>query len=159
MIDAAGLLNDTKALVRALVDDLRATTAHDARAAAVVEREYSRARGAGHTALAQTEWAEDLFTQAAVAWVLGAVFVRFCEDNALVPEPLLAGPGPRRAIALDHRAAYLRDRPAHDDRHWLRDIFTRYRAVPATGEVFGEHNPIWLLAPSADGARRLVQKL
>ncbi len=39
----------------------------------------------------------------------------------------------------------------------LREIFRRYRILPATGEVFRDHNPIWLLAPSADGARSLVQ--
>jgi hypothetical protein len=159
VIDAAALLADTHALVRALVDDLRAASAHDPETAAVIEREYRQAHAAGRTALTEPAWAEGLYAQVAVAWVLGAVFVRFCEDNALVPEPLLAGPGPRRAIALDHRSVYLQANPAHDDRHWLREIFTRYRALPATGEVFGEHNPIWLLAPSADGARRLVQKL
>lgn len=159
MIEPAALLADTKALVRTLVDDLRASTASDPDAAEVVEREYARAQGAGRTALARAEWAEGLYAQVAVAWVLGAVFVRFCEDNGLVSEPLLAGPGPRRAIALDHRSAHLQAHPAHDDRDWLREVFTRYRSLPTTGEVFGDHNPIWLLAPSADGARQLVQKL
>ncbi len=159
MIEPAALLADTKALVRTLVDDLRASALQDGEAAAVVEREHARAESAGRTAHARTEWAEGLYAQVAVAWVLGAVFVRFCEDNGLVPEPLLAGPGPRRAIALDHRSAYLRANPAHDDRHWLRDVFTRYRALPATGEVFGDHNPVWLLAPSADAARALLQRL
>lgn len=157
MIDAPALLADTKALVRTLVDDLRVTAGADPAVAEVVDREYARAHGAGRTALAKAEWAEGLYAQVAVAWVLGAVFVRFCEDNGLEPEPFLAGPGPRRAIALDHRSAHLRANPAHDDRHWLREVFTRYRTLPATGEVFGDHNPIWLLAPSADGARQLLQ--
>jgi hypothetical protein len=157
MIDSSRLLTDTKALVRALVDDLRLSGDSDAEVAEVVDREYGRASAAGRTALGRGEWAEGLYAQVAVAWVLGAVFVRFCEDNRLFDEPLLAGPGPRRAIALDHRSAHLRANPAHDDRHWLRDVFTRYRALPATGEVFGDYNPVWLLAPSADGARQVVQ--
>lgn len=159
MIQPAELLADTKALVRFLVDDLRAGAASGSESAGVIEAEYSRAHAAGRTALARAEWAEGLYAQVAVAWVLGTVFVRFCEDNGLVPEPLLAGPGPRRAIALDQRAAYLREHPADDDRHWLREVFDRYRTLPATGDVFGDHNPIWLLAPSADGARQLLQKL
>lgn len=159
MIQPARLLADTKALVRVLVDDLRASTASGADANAVVEAEHARAHAAGRTALARAEWAEGLYAQVAVAWVLGTVFVRFCEDNGLVTEPLLAGPGPRRAIALDQRAAYLREHPADDDRQWLREVFHRYQALPATGDVFGDHNPIWLLAPSADGARQLLQKL
>ena len=157
MIDAVALLTDCKALVRNLVDDLRRLAGSDPETAKVVDGEYAGATAAGRTALTKAEWAEGLYAQVAVAWVLGCVFVRFCEDNCLVPDPLLAGPGGRRAIALDHRTAYVHANPAHDDRHWLREIFRRYRALPTTGEIFGEHNPIWLLAPSADGARGLVQ--
>jgi hypothetical protein len=159
MIEASILLADAKAVVRELVDDLRSLTSTDPDTAAVVDREYSRAMTAGRTALAKSDWAETLYAQVAVAWVLAGVFVRFCEDNDLVPDPLLAGLGPRRSIALDHRSAYLQANPAHDDRHWLREIASRYRSLPATGEVFGDHNPIWELAPSADGARGVVQFL
>ena len=157
MIDAAALLGDCKVLVRSLVNDLRQLTGTDPETAKVIDAEYAGASGAGRTALTKAEWAEGLYAQVAVAWVLGGVFVRFCEDNGLVPDPLLSGPGGRRAIALDHRTAYVQANPAHDDRHWLREIFHRYRALPATGDIFGDHNPVWLLAPSADGARKVVQ--
>ena len=157
MIDATALLADCKVLVRNLVDDLRRLTGGDSETARVVDAEYAGARAAGRTALTRTEWAEGLYAQAAVAWVLGCVFVRFCEDNGLVPDPLLSGPGGRRAIALDYRTAYVHAHPAYDDRHWLQEIFRQYRALPATGEIFGDHNPVWLLAPSADGARSLIQ--
>jgi len=157
VIEAVAVLADCKALVRQLVDDLRRLTGSDPETARVVDNEYAGAKAAGRTALAKPEWAEGLYAQVAVAWVLGCVFVRFCEDNGLVPDPLLSGLGGRRAIALDHRTAYVHAHPAHDDRHWLREIFGRYRALPATGEIFGDHNPVWLLAPSADGARSLLQ--
>jgi hypothetical protein len=158
VIDAAALLADCKALVHNLVDDLRRLTDSDPRTARVVEAEYAGAKAAGRTALTKAEWAEEgLYAQVAVAWVLSCVFVRFCEDNGLVPDPLLSGLGGRRAIALDHRTAYVHAHPAHDDRHWLREIFRRYQAFPATGEIFGAHNPVWLLTPSADGARSLIQ--
>lgn len=157
MIDAAQLLADAKAQVNALVEDLQATVDQGGKNAATIDREYEAAKAAGRTGLTKAAWAEGLYAQAAVAWVLGCVFVRFCEDNDLVPEPLLAGPGPRRQIALDHRSAYLQANPAHDDRHWLREVFGRYAQMAATGEVFGPQNPLWLLSPSADGARQLLQ--
>jgi hypothetical protein len=157
VIDAAALLADCKALVRQLVDDLRRLTGSDPETAMVVDAEYAGASAAGRTAHTKAEWVEGLYAQVAVAWVLGCVFVRFCEDNGMVPDPLLTGHGGRREIALDHRTAYVHANPAHDDRHWLREVFGRYRALPATGEIFGDHNPVWLLAPSADGARGLVQ--
>ncbi len=158
MIDRADLLDDAKALVRSLVDDLRAATAADPDAAEIMEREYARASAAGRTALSRPEWAEGFYAQVAVAWVLGAVFVRFCEDNHLYEEPLLAGPGERRQIAIEQRSAYVAAHPAHDDRHWIRHIFKTYAALPATGEILGAHNPVWILAPSADGAREVVQR-
>jgi hypothetical protein len=157
VIQAVAVLADCKALVRQLVDDLRRLTGSDPETARVIDTEHAGASAAGRTALTKAEWAEGLYAQVAVAWVLGSVFVRFCEDNGLFPDPLLAGPGGRRAIALDHRTAYVHANPAHDDRHWLREVFGRYRALPATGEIFGDHNPVWLLAPSADGVRGLVQ--
>jgi len=161
MIDATTLLADTRRTVNDLVNDLRQVAAKDPAARAHVADEYQRAHTAGRTALGQSEWAEGLYAQVAVAWTLGCVFVRFCEDNGLISEPLLGGPGLRAQLALDQRAAHLHENPAHDDRHWLRDAFGRLRALPATGHVFAAHNPIWLeaLLPSADGARRLREDL
>jgi len=100
VIDAAVLLADCKVLVHNLVDDLRGLTGSDPETARVVDAEYAGAKAAGRTALTKPEWAEGLYAQVAVAWVLGCVFVRFCEDNGLVPDPLLSGTGGRRAIAL-----------------------------------------------------------
>ncbi|MGA2528897.1 MAG: BREX-2 system adenine-specific DNA-methyltransferase PglX [Acidimicrobiales bacterium] len=152
MIDAAGLLTDTKSLVRTIVDDLRVTADP-----AVVGAEYDLAKNAHRTSLPQPQWAEGLYAQVAVSWVLGCMFVRFCEDNGLVDDALLSGPGNRRDLAREQRAAYLSDHPAHDDRDWLRHVFTHYRALPATGDIFGGHNPLWLLEPSADGTRLLLE--
>ena len=151
MIVAAALLADTRKRTNALVDDLRA---HADRP--TLEAEYQRAIAAGRTSLPLPQWAEGVFAQVAVSWVLGCVFVRFCEDNGLVTDALLAGPGNRRDLAREQRADYLRRFPAHDDRHWLRHVFTEYAGLPATGDIFGAHNPLWLLEPSADGARELL---
>ena len=161
MIDAELLLTDTKKLVVDLIDDLRTVGANEPSAAGYLDDEYQRAHSASRTAFGKAEWAEGLLAQVAVAWVLGGVFVRFCEDNGLIDEPLLGGPGIRSQLALDQRAEYLRANPAHDDRHWLREVFGRLRALPATGEIFGGHNPVWAegLLPSADGARKLREEL
>ena len=50
-------------------------------------------------------------TQVAVAWVLGTVFVRFCEDNDLIEYPFIAGPGDRVALAANARRSSSRDPP------------------------------------------------
>jgi hypothetical protein len=161
MIDADRLLIDTKKQVVALIEDLRTVVATDFDAAAHIATEYERAHAAGRTAFSRTEWAEGLYAQVAVAWVLGCVFVRFCEDNGLIEDPLLGGSGIRSQIALDHRAAHLRANPTDDDRQWLRAVFDRLRVLPATGEIFGPHNPVWAdgFLPSADGARQLREEL
>ena len=156
-VDAAALLSDTKRLVRDVVADLHHLVDVDPDAAAVLDREWQAALASGRTGHKQAEWREGYLGQVAVAWVLGSVFVRFCEDNGLVDDPLLAGPGGRLATARDHRAAYLRANPADDDRHWLAEVIRRYRRLPALGDLFGGHNPLWVLSPSADGARLLVE--
>ena len=96
MIEAKRLLDDLKRLLRRLEDDLRersrtVATLHDA-----LQREYQAAQAAGRTGEAFETWREGMLTQAAVAWLLGCVFVRFMEDNGLVDEALLSGPHARR---------------------------------------------------------------
>jgi hypothetical protein len=151
MIHPPTLLADTRSLLNTLVDDLRLHADPQ-----VISAEYEGAKKAGRTSLPQKQWAEGLFAQVGVAWVLGCVFVRFCEDNSLVTEALLSGPGIRRDMARDQRSAFLQANPSQDDRGWLREVFGRYRHLPATGDLFGDHNPVWLLEPSADGARELL---
>ncbi len=70
--------------------------------------EYDQARKLGRTAATWTAWLDERVTQVAVAWVLGTVFVRFCEDNRLIPEPYLTGPdGDRRELAQARYDAYV----------------------------------------------------
>lgn len=156
MIDRELLLDDTKALVADLVEDLRVRTDEVDEVRSHVRGQYREARDAGRTDRSFEEWREDLLAQVAVGWVLATVFVRFCEDNGLYDTPLLSGPGGRRDLAGDHRADWLAEHPAAGDRDWLREVFERYRAIPATGELFGEHNPFWQFGPSDDGAGQIV---
>ena len=50
-----------------------------------------------------------MLTQAAAAWLLGCVFVRFIEDNGLVEEALISGPGERRNHAAERQILYFRN--------------------------------------------------
>lgn len=157
MIDAAALLKDTQKLADRLVDDLRDRTDTYDESRITTRGTYERAQSAGRTDKTYEEWREDLLAQVAAAWVLGCVFVRFCEDNGLYDTPLLSGPGDRRDLGRDHRAAFFADNPAAGDREWLEEVFGRYRKLPGTADIFGDRNPLWQLAPSADGAKALLE--
>jgi hypothetical protein len=157
VIDRAALLADLQQLVRDLEDDLRNRCTDVPDIDAVGRAQWLRAESAGRTAQSYETWREGWITQAAVAWVLACVFVRFCEDNGLVDDPLLSGAGDRRAIAQDHRQLHLRQHHADSDREWLLAVFDRYRHLPGLGEILGTHNPLWELAPTADGARLVVE--
>jgi hypothetical protein len=156
VIDRDLLLKDTKKLVGDLVDDLRQRTDDVAEIRIAVRGQYDDARTAGRTDRSYEEWREDLLAQVAVGWVLGTVFVRFCEDNRLYDTPLLSGPGARRDLAGDHRANWLAENPAAGDREWLEEVFRRYCRIPAMTQLFGERNPLWQFGPSADGARSTI---
>jgi hypothetical protein len=157
VIDRTALLADLQQLVGDLEDDLRNRCTDVPDIDAVGRAQWLRAESAGRTAQSYETWREGWITQAAVAWVLACVFVRFCEDNGLVDDPLLSGAGDRRAIAQDHRQLHLRQHHADSDRECLLAVFDRYRHLPGLGEILGAHNPLWELAPTADGARLLVE--
>ncbi|GAA3377821.1 BREX-2 system adenine-specific DNA-methyltransferase PglX [Streptomyces sannanensis] len=121
--------------------------------------EYDQARKLGRTAATWNSWLDDRVTQVAVAWVLGSVFVRFCEDNRLIPEPYLTGPdGDRRELAEARYDAYVE---AEDDptyRGWLERAFEELGAGQAGRLLFDrKHNPLYQIPLSHDGARELVE--
>jgi hypothetical protein len=158
--------------VRYLVDDLRRQVAADAELRSSLRHEHEAAGQAQRTAGTFESWLEDVLDQAAVAWVLGCVFVRFCEDNALLkpdeaamkPEdrvrhrpPWIGGPEPAAPVerAVQHRQAYLIENPRHNDRHWLRAAFGYLAGLRATGKIFDEHNPVWRFDISGEAAEVL----
>jgi hypothetical protein len=157
MIIPAALLTDTKRLVRSLVDDLRAASVADPAAKAKVDTEWGKALAAERTGLSRTAWEDGLYAQVAVGWVLAAVFVRFCEDNRLVTVNRLGGIGDQLKLARERRGEYLAANPSHDDRHWLTHTFQEFAKFRAAASLFGDHNPVWFLAPSADGASDIVK--
>ncbi|WP_144127958.1 BREX-2 system adenine-specific DNA-methyltransferase PglX [Catellatospora sichuanensis] len=152
---------DVKALqgqVRCLVEDLRIQVTTDSGRKSALQKEYAEAKAADRVGVTFETWLEDVLDQAAVAWVLGCVFVRFCEDNQLIDRQWLGGPDTSASVewALQARQAYLISNPTHNDRHWLRDgAFAHMRGLRATAKIFDEHNPVWHFDISADAAEAL----
>jgi hypothetical protein len=156
MIDRHKLLATLKPLVTELEDSIRERALSTPEIASHVELEHRRAVSAERTAMSLEEWRDGEITQAAVAWILGCVFIRFLEDNGLIDEALISGPGRRRAAALGHREEYFRANPEHSDREYLEGCFRTVVEFPPVAPLYDErHNPLWRLAPTADGARAL----
>ncbi|MFB6627585.1 BREX-2 system adenine-specific DNA-methyltransferase PglX [Streptomyces sp. NPDC056374] len=157
-MDKAALLKDLRKQVTALEDDLRARTDSEDEFRVALEREYKAAREAQRTAATYGAWRDERVTQAAAAWILATVFVRFCEDNGLITDPYIAGPGERLADAEDRQAAFFRQRPELNDRDWLVAGFEALAGShEAVAGLFDRgHNPLWELSPSYEAATRLL---
>ncbi|GAA2591851.1 BREX-2 system adenine-specific DNA-methyltransferase PglX [Dactylosporangium fulvum] len=145
--------------VKHLVDDLRGQVTSDSDLRSRLLKEHSEAKGAERTGGTFETWLEDVLDQAAVAWVLGCVFVRFCEDNRLVDGLWLGGPEADASAgqAIEQRQAYLIQNPTHNDRHWLREAFRHLRALRGTAQIFDEHNPVWRFDVSGQAAENLSE--
>ncbi len=157
MIEAPRLLADCQRLVRTLEDDLRERLTEHPDLDGPVRAEYEKAKERGRTGQSYTAWRDEYLTQVAVHWVLAAVFLRFLEDNGLLPEPLISGPGARLAEARDRQERFFTRQPAASDRDYLLDSFREVRGLPALKSLFDErHNPLFQLGISADGAKALL---
>jgi hypothetical protein len=95
VIDRDLLTPDLQKQVKNLEKDLREQAEAVEEVRVKLHGEYDHAFRVGRTAATWATWRDERVTQAAVAWVLGTVSVRFCEDNGLLPDPYLAGPGDR----------------------------------------------------------------
>lgn len=159
MIDRKALLNDLKQQVKAVETDLGRQVKALEDVGTRLRAEYDQARKLGRTAATWTSWLDERVTQVAVAWVLGSVFVRFCEDNRLIPEPYLTGAdGDRRELAESRYDAYVEsdDNPTY--RGWLEKAFDELGQGQAGRLLFDKrHNPLYQVPLSHDGARELVE--
>jgi len=158
VIHRGKLLRDLQRQVRRLEDDLREQVAELDHVYARLRAEYNRAFELGRTAASWTAWRDDRVTQAAVAWVLGTVFVRFCEDNHLLTSPYLAGPSAEEiTLAEEAQEQFFRDHPAQTDRGWLLASFDAIRVAKAAELLFSEqHNPLYQIPISHDAAKVLI---
>jgi len=178
MIQPQDLLADLQSLLPKLEQDILAYSQTQSELEAHLQAEYTKAKEAKRTAEHFIAWREAQITQAAAAWVLTCVFVRFLEDNGLLEQPLLSGPadcsGPdakqgaqpgslkgsqQSALqqAKDRMTVYFSEHPTHAERDYLLAVFTELETLPAMGELLDRaHNPLWRLPLSADGAKALI---
>lgn len=155
----SGLLQDLRAQVKLLEDDLRARSDEVAEFRGPLEEEYGEARKAQRIAIDYPEWRDERITQIAVAWVLGTLFVRFCEDNGLIEHPWIAGPGDRLDTAIGRQDVFFRDHPHLNDRDWLFAAIKHLASChPTAAGLFDRsHNPLWQVTPSYEAATELLR--
>ncbi|MEW2255889.1 BREX-2 system adenine-specific DNA-methyltransferase PglX [Streptomyces sp. NPDC047869] len=159
MIDRKALLNDLKQQVKAVEADLGKQVKALGEVGARLRSEYDQARKLGRTAATWNSWLDERVTQVAVAWVLGSVLVRFCEDNRLIPEPYLTGTdGDRRELAESRYDEYVEEDENPTYRGWLRRAFAELGDGKAGRLLFdSDHNPLYQIPLSHDGACELVE--
>src|SRR5712691_2843962 len=156
MTATPGLTSDLQRQVLILEDDLRARVAANADLEGRWKQEHQQALEKERTAASWTAWRDDRVTQAAVAWVLTSVFIRFCEDNALVTPVWIAGPENRRQEALDAQLTFFRSHPEDTDREWLMDAIGHLASLPATKALVDAHSALHFVSPSGDAVTALL---
>jgi len=166
MINPQLLLSHLQALLKSLEADLlaRSEAAEVPEVGAALRQEYAVAREAERTAENFEDWRSGAITQAAAAWVLSCVFVRFLEDNLLIDPPKIAGPGPRLQRARDEHELYFQAHPTQTDREYLLSVFDDLAQLPGTVDVFGPNNPLrqlptWLSGDAAGELLRFFQRI
>ena len=166
MINRQALLADLQKFLQRIEADLleRSESTEVPEVPVALHAEYEKAAKAERTAQNYEEWRTDTITQAAAAWVLSCVFVRFLEDNSLIDPPKIAGPGDRLTRARDEHELYFRSHPQHTDREYLLSIFAELAKLPGTKDIFGEHNaindlPNWLSGDAAGELLNFLQKI
>ena len=156
MIDPDALVADLNKQVLALEADLRERitlpTFDDP-----WQAEHAAAQAGDRTAATYTAWADDRITQAAVAWVLTTVFIRFCEDNRLLNPMWISGPPERRQEALDAQLAYFRAHPEHTDREWVEQAIAHLATTPATAGLVDDQAMLHTVSPSGQAVTKLLE--
>jgi hypothetical protein len=151
-LDAAALLDAAKPLLKDLAADLLARADGSRAVTEALQARHAQEQKAERTADAYPEWRRGLVEQVAAAWLLSCVFVRTLEDRGLLGKNRIAGPG-----AQDSWKAFLQFAPSLSEREYLLTVFRELGRLPAAADLFdARHNPVWLLAPSAEGARKLL---
>jgi hypothetical protein len=157
-VRSADLVHDLQQRVKLLEDDLRGQVDRLPDVERRLREDYAVAQRRGRVGEAWTSWLDAQVTQAAVAWVLGCVFVRFCEDNSLSDQRWIAGvddDGLGRAV--DAQAAWIQAHPRQNDRDWLREAFSWLRSTRAGASLFpADTDFVWWWDVSADAAEALI---
>lgn len=156
MTAAPELTAELRKLVLEVEEDLRERLAGDPENLSQWQGEHEQALKAERTSSSWEAWRDDRVTQSAVAWVLTTVFVRFCEDNALISRVWITGTGGKRQEALDAELDYFRRNPEHTYRDWTLQAVEHLKAMPATHELVESHSPLWQVQPSGAMAKNVL---
>ncbi|KPM55960.1 DNA methylase [Frankia sp. R43] len=158
MIDRVALLKDAQRQVKALEKDLHAQVDEVPAIGSRLRAEYDRAFEVGRTDATWSAWFGERVTQVAAAWMVGTVFVRFCEDNGLIGDPFLAGPTPARLTLAEERTEdFYRRRPDKTACDWLLAGFGEIAKVPVGAGLFDQrHNALFQIPLSHDAAKELL---
>lgn len=157
MINASGLLKDLQQELTRTVADIGANVTADNEVRGRLETEWKHAFDAHRTGRTFEAWLEDRLTQVGVGWLLAFVFVRFCEDNRLIAEPMIGGPGDRGAVARASQQRYFAEHPHDSDREYLHGVFRHAAELPGLSGLLAEgESPLWLVDPPADACTRML---
>lgn len=143
--------------LKALEKDLLAR-AKSERVEAGLRTTWTDEQKAGQTGLGFEPWRRERVTQLAVAWILSVVFVRTLEDRGYI-DPRVAG-ATKDALraAEDREALFLQIAPFLGPREYLLSVFRELSKLPGARDVFDtRHNPVWVLSPSIEGAKALIE--
>lgn len=152
-LDSAAFLAEARPVLAKLTDDLLARADASPAVTRALEARHAAEQAAQRTAESFVTWRRSFVDQVAAAWLLSCVFVRTLEDRGLVGQARLAGTG-----AADSQRLFLELAPSLTERDYLLTVFRELCHVPAARELFdAKHNPVWLLAPSAEAAKALLQ--
>ncbi|MEU8404315.1 BREX-2 system adenine-specific DNA-methyltransferase PglX [Nonomuraea sp. NPDC048892] len=170
MIDRKALLADLQKQIKSLEKDLREQVENAEETVTIggatstrkvrdrLKAEYDHAFVLGRTAATWTSWRDERVTQAAAAWVLGTVFLRFCEDNGLLSSFYLAGPSPdSMLLAEEAQEEFFSTYSFETDRGWLLAAFAEIAESQAGALLFDEqHNALYQIPISHDEAKKLI---
>jgi hypothetical protein len=157
VIEPALLVADLQQWVRELEHDLLSRAESAPEMDKKLRERHRTAENRSRTGLSFEAWRTQQLTQVAAGWVLACVFTRFCEDNDLLPESMLAGPGDRLAEARERQLEYFRQHQAHSDLEYLQATVHRLTRYEPTRALADRQNPMHLLALSPDRATELLE--
>ncbi|MGW4770694.1 BREX-2 system adenine-specific DNA-methyltransferase PglX [Nocardia sp. NPDC004278] len=153
MIHGPSLLTDLRRQLAVLESDLMTQTAQDV-TDNMLRSKWSAVCAAGRSSATYSSWLAEQVTQAALAWLLGTVFLRFCEDNHLIAAPYLSGPGTRCKLAQNRQSEFSRMSPSATDRDWLLQGLADTYPIDPTMDI--DHGPLAQIPISVDAATNLI---
>lgn len=119
---------------------------------------WTNEQKSGQTGLGFEPWRRERVTQLAVAWILSVVFVRTLEDRGYIDPRVAGSTQDALRAAEDREALFLQIAPFLGPREYLLSVFRELSKLPGARDVFDtRHNPVWVLSPSSEGAKALLE--